>query len=132
MDSFEPNEFMLKMRGGNYFKEFALFYLKRHPKGEEAPVNNETVKVSEKSWSKLKPKTKDEMLAEAFQQWLKDQNVEINLIQWNEDLRFILGEIRQEIAEKLEGVKAARRLKLEIDPQVQRAKDAIKILQMSH
>lgn len=132
VDSFEPNEFMLKMRGGNYFKEFALFYLKRHPKGEEAPVNNETVKVSEKSWSKLKPKTKDEMLAEAFQQWLKDQNVEINLIQWNEDLRFILGEIRQEIAEKLEGVKAARRLKLEIDPQVQRAKDAIKILQMSH
>lgn len=131
VDSFEPNEFMLKMRGGNYFKEFALFYLKRHPKGEEAQVNNETVKVSEKSRSKLKPKTKDELLAEAFQQWLKDQNVEINLIQWNEDLRFILGEIRQEIAEKLEGVKAARRLKLEIDPQVQRAKDAIKILQMS-
>lgn len=131
VDPFEPNEFMLKMRTSGYFKEFALDYLKHHPKGEETQVNNETVKVSESSWSKLKPKTNDELLAEAFQKWLKDQNVEINTVQWNEDVRFILGEIRQEIAEKLDGVKASRRLKLEIDPQVQRAKDAIKILQMS-
>jgi carboxyl-terminal processing protease len=132
VDPFEPNEFMVKMRNGGYFKLFALDYLKHHPKGEEAQVSTENVKVSEKSWSKLKPKTNDELLAEAFLKWLKDQNIEINTIQWNEDLRFILGEIRQEIAEKLDGVKAARRLKLEIDPQVQRAKDAIKIMRMSH
>ncbi len=129
--SYKPNEFMLKLKEGRYFVEFALFYLKRHPRGEENNDKKENVKVSEKSWKKLKPKSQDDQLSEAFQQWLKEQKVEINHLQMNEDLTFILSAIRQELTKKLDGVDKARKIKLETDPQVRRAKDAIRIMRMT-
>jgi carboxyl-terminal processing protease len=131
VDAFRPNEFMLTLRKEGYFGEFALFYLKRHPKGEEAEKKEEDVEVSESSWKKLKPKTNDEKLKDAFVTWLKEQHVEINRVQMNEDLKMILSRIRQEITKKLKGVQAARKVQLESDIQVQRAKDAIKILLMN-
>jgi len=128
VEPYKPNEFMLTLSKGRYFEEFVLYYLKRHPKGEEQEDHDKNVKVSEKSWKKLKPKSRDDKLKDAFVEWLKDEGVEVNYVQLNEDLKLILNRIRQEIAKKLKGVQASRKVKLEGDIQVQRAKDAIKIL----
>ncbi|MCK5241860.1 S41 family peptidase [bacterium] len=131
VDAFRPNEFMLTLSKERYFEEFARFYLKRHPKGEEQEKKEEDVRVSESSWKKLKPKTNDEKLKDAFVTWLKEHHVEVNQVQLNEDLKIILSRIRQEITKKLKGIKASRKIQLESDIQVQRGKDAIKIMLMN-
>jgi len=128
MEAFKPNEFTLKLNQDNRFTEFARYYLKLNPGGEEPETkNNGVVKVSEQSWEKLKPKTRDEKLAETFLKWLKDQHVDLKEVDFNEDQSFILNRIRQELALILKGKDAANRVQLEGDPQVQLALDAIKI-----
>lgn len=128
-EAFTPNEFTLNLLKDKRLEDFVDFYLKGHPKGEEIAEKKpgENVKVSEQSWEKLKPKTPDEKLTEAFLQWLQEQHVEAKKADFYEDLRFILSSIRETMALKLKGMDAARRVQTEGDPQVQRAKDAVKI-----
>jgi len=127
-EAFVPNEFALSLQNNRRFEEFAAAFLVKHPKGEEPEVKaKNNVEVSESSWKKLKPKTPDEKLREAFVQWMKDQKLEFNANAYMEDQDYILSQIRYEIAMKLHGQAAARKIQLEADPQVQRAKDALKI-----
>jgi carboxyl-terminal processing protease len=132
VEAYRPNEFYTKINQERRFEEFARFYLKGHPRGEEKKANKASIAVSEKSVKKLRPETPDQKLRKSFVQWLKEQHVEVNQHQLNQDLRFILNRIRQEIAKKLKGVPAARKVGLEGDPQVLRAKDAIKIALKYH
>lgn len=127
-ESFKPNETTLQLTQDRRFEQFAAEYLKLHPKGEEAVEKpKEIVKVSEQSWDKLKPKTQDDKLAEAFLAWLKDQRIEIRKADLSENLTYILSRIREEITLKLRGLEAARLVQVQSDPQVQRAEDAVKI-----
>jgi carboxyl-terminal processing protease len=128
VEPFKPNDYTLQLSQDRRYEEFVRAYLKLHPQGEEAEAKTaENVKVSEQSWEKLKPKTADEKLTEAFVTWLKDQRVEVRKADLNEDLTFVLSRIREELALKLKGMEAARKVSLENDVQVQRAKDAIGI-----
>ncbi|MCK5219269.1 S41 family peptidase [bacterium] len=127
VEAYRPNEFYIQLIKERRFEEFARFYLKWYPQGEEKKAKKSSVEVSEKSWKKLKPETPDQKLRKSFVQWLKEQHVEVNQHQINQDLSFILNRIREEIAKKLHGIKAARMVRLEGDPQVLRAKDAIKL-----
>jgi carboxyl-terminal processing protease len=133
-EAFRPNEFTMKLSQDHRFEEFVQSYLKAHPQGEEpAETNEPAVKVSEKSWEKLKPKSQDEKLAESFTQYLKEQHVDVKNADLGEDLDFILNRIREEMALKLHGMDAARKVQLQGDPQVLRAEDAIKIsLRVGH
>ncbi len=59
--------------------------------------------------------------------WLKEQRLEVRKADLNEDLSYALSRIREELTLKLKGMDASRRVQLENDVQVQRAKDAIGI-----
>jgi carboxyl-terminal processing protease len=124
---FMPNEFALQLQNNRRFEEFAGTFLTKHPKGEEIEKPEKPVNVSEKSWNKLKPKSQDDKLKEAFITWMKEQHLDVNPAEFNEDQSFILNQIRQEIALKLHGQTAQRKIQLEGDLQIQRALDALKI-----
>lgn len=127
---YRPNQLSLTLSKDGKFEKFAPYYLKLHPQGEEKEEKHEDVEVSEKSWKKLKPKSPDEKLMSVFEKWLKENEVDFNQYQLVEDMDYILVQLRSEIARKLEGAEAARKVKLEGDPQIQRAKDALNIVEM--
>ncbi len=128
VEPFRPNDFTVHLIQDKRIEDFVKAYLKLHPKGEE-PIEKptENVKVSEESWEKLKPKTLDEKLAEAFISWMKENRHEIVKVDYAQDQTYILSRIREEIVLKLQGMDASRKIQLESDMQVQRAKDAITI-----
>jgi carboxyl-terminal processing protease len=128
VEPFRPNEYTVRLVQDKRIEDFTKMYVKVHPKGEEpAEKPTENVKVSEDSWEKLKPKTQDEKLSEAFIQWMKEQRYDIVKADYAQDQTYILNKIREEIEIKLNGVEASHKIRLEGDPQVQRAKDAITI-----
>jgi carboxyl-terminal processing protease len=128
VEPFKPNEFTVRLVQDKRIEDFVGSYLKAHPKGEEpAEKPAENVKVSEDSWEKLKPKTQDEKLSDAFIQWMKENRHEIVKADYAQDQTYLLNRIREEIALKLHGMDASRKIQLEGDPQVQRAEDAITI-----
>lgn len=128
--SFRPSELTTKFYQERRFEEFAPYYLKLHPQGEEKEKKRENVAVSESSWKKLKPKTADEKMMEVFEQWLKDNNIEYTKYQLAEDMDYILVKIREQLAMKLQGTKAAQKVVLEGDPQIKAAEDALHIAGM--
>ncbi len=128
--SFRPTELTTKFYRERRFEEFAPYYLKLHPQGEEKEEKKENVAVSESSWKKLKPKTPDEKLMEIFEQWLKENKVEYTKYQLAEDMDYILVKIREQLALKLKGTKAAQKVVLEGDPQIKSAEDALHIAAM--
>ena len=130
VETFKPNDFTVHLIQEKRLEEFVHDYLKVHAKGEE-PVEKptENVKVSEDSWEKLKPKTQDEKLSDAFTQWMRDGRHDIVKADYSQDQPYLLSRIREEIALRLNGMDAARKVQVENDPQVQRAKDAIFITQ---
>jgi carboxyl-terminal processing protease len=128
VEAFKPNDFTVHLIQDKRLEEFVHDYLKAHAKGEEPiekPVEN--VKVSEESWEKLKPKTQDEKLSEAFVAWMREQHHEVVKADYNQDQSYLLARIREEIALHLNGMDAARKVAVENDPQVQIAKDAVAI-----
>lgn len=124
------NEFSDMLNKERWFESFAPYYLKLHPKGEEKEEKKEDVEVSENSWKKLKPKTPDEKLLGVFEKWLKEKHIDVNQHQLAEDMDYILTRLREEIARKLYGTEAAGKVKLEGDPQIKQAKDALRIAEM--
>ena len=130
-ETFRPNAFSQELIKERRFEEFARFYLKLNPRGEPDLEEGEVrrVKVSEASWEKLKPKTRDQLLEETFVKWLKEQHITYSEAELIEDRDLLLNRIRQEIALIHEGSDASRSVQLRGDPQIQRARDAINIAQ---
>jgi carboxyl-terminal processing protease len=120
-----PSTYSVGLSDKGYISDFAVEFLKKHPKGLEGNKEKESNKVSESDIKNIIKKSFDDTIMEEFAKFLKQKDQTIQIQELAGDRDTILKWIKTEVADRQKGKAASRAVAVENDIQIKRAIDVL-------